>query len=737
MLCHQQQGYKLGDVRGGISVSIPMAPFLAAAQDKMRALGLSLITIWLFGVVGIGWGYRRWKVTDAQRRAADEAFNRSQIHFRAVVDSSLDCVVTMDVEGRIIEFNPAAEQVFGYRREEVIGRLLSEIIIPPRLRDQHAAGMERYLQSRQPTVLNKRLELTAVRRDGTEFPVEVTISESIDTQGQLFFTGNLRDITERQRADAALREAKAAAEQANQAKSDFLANMSHEIRTPMSGVIGMTDVLLNSGLTSEQIKMVGLIRDSAHAQLGVLNDILDFSKIEAGKMDMSIEPFSLRDVIDKVCVGFSELARRNAVTLRQEVDERVPKALEGDAMRVRQIVANLTSNAIKFSGGAGRAGEVTVSARLGGEVDGKNWVELSVRDNGIGMDEETRQRLFAPFTQADSSTTRKFGGTGLGLAISRRLVEMMGGSIGLTSALNVGSTFTVRLPFAPADEARLASLVEAPEGKLEAAQLPSREEAIRQGRLILVAEDNDVNQEVIRQQLAMLGLLCDVAGDGREAYALWLQGSYGLLISDIHMPLMDGYQLAHAIRVEEEKRGSGRLPIIALTANVVKGEDERCRAAGMDAYLSKPIALMKLKAGLDRWLPASASEPAAVSVEAAPVPAPVCEELPLYDPAALQNTIGDNPAMHRRLYAKFLPNAQEKTELLRAAVAAGDTAAVGQIAHALKSSSRAIGAMRLGACFERLERAGKAGDLALIQSLLPDFEPVYAASIADISGRLS
>ena len=392
----------------------------------------------------------------------------------------------------------------------------------------------------------------------------------------------------------------------SQAKSTFLASMSHEIRTPMNGVISMVDVLLNTPLSDEQRKMVDVIRDSAHAQLAILNDILDFSKIEADKLDLSLEPFSLAEVIEKTCAPLSGMARKKGVKLSQAMDPAIPPALEGDTLRVRQILSNLVSNAIKFSSGLDRPGQVSVDTRLEGEADGKVRIVLSVRDNGIGMDEATMARVFNPFAQADASTTRKYGGTGLGLVISTRLAEAMGGEIRAESTPDVGSTFSVRLPFPRARAAQLAAAEGAASMQAQVVQvrLPDRDEAIRLGRLILVAEDNEINQSVVRHQLAKLGYQCDIAADGRKAFEKWMSGAYGLLLTDIHMPYMDGYQLAQAIRAEEAKRVTGHLPILALSADVLNGEAERCEAAGMDGYMAKPISLVCLNEELSNRLPA-------------------------------------------------------------------------------------------------------------------------------------
>ncbi|MCB1768207.1 MAG: PAS domain S-box protein, partial [Candidatus Competibacteraceae bacterium] len=668
LTCHRHQNYRIGDLRGGISVTVPLKLFHAATEDSLLKQGMGYIVIWLLGATGISFGYRNWRHNAALRQKADDELRISRAHYRAIVESALDCIISIDLSGHIIDFNPTAEAVFGYRREDVIGQKLSEVVIPPPLRAQHEAALACYRQGGAGKVLNQRLELMAVRRDGTELPMELSITESRDSTGQPFFTGYLRDITTRKQAEQALVQAKRAAEEASIAKSTFLANMSHEIRTPMSGVIGMSEVLLNTPLTDEQHKMAQIIHDSAQTQLGLLNDILDFSKIEAGKLDFSIEPFALPDLVEKTCATLKGHAQQKGVMLRHNVDLHIPRALEGDALRVHQILSNFITNAIKFSSGLERLGEVEVSARQVAEEGNLIRVELAVRDNGIGMDAATLARVFHPFAQADASTTRKYGGTGLGLVISRRLAEAMGGEIRVDSTPGVGSTFTARLPFPRADEAPRSAFTNVEE-LVPHVTIPGRAEAIAQGQLILVAEDNAINQELIQQQLGLLGYRCDIAPDGREAFSQWQTGDYALVLSDIHMPQMDGYQLAQAIRRKEAQWGHGHIPILALTANVLQGEAERCRAADMDGYLAKPAPLSQLREQLVHWLPVAANSSTLGQTAEMPARAEALEEggeLPVFDPAALTRMVGDKPVIHRRLIEKFLANAQAQAERLRA-----------------------------------------------------------------------
>ncbi|MDI1286368.1 MAG: PAS-domain containing protein [Reyranella sp.] len=556
--------------------------------------------------------------------------------------------------------------------------------------------------------------LAARRTPGT--PIEtllstgrwVLIGERRTAEGGL--AGVYSDITDLKIREADLERARLEAEAANQAKSTFLATMSHEIRTPMNGVLGMMEVLEAEGVDEGQARTVATMRESAQALLRIIDDLLDFSKIEAGALELEDTPFSLTGLVESAIATFRPQAERKGLSLVAAVAPGSTDALVGDPTRVRQILFNLLGNALKFTDRGG----AMIRARTEPLGEGGTRVVLSVSDTGIGMNEVQQHRLFLPFSQADSSTTRRFGGTGLGLSIVRRLAQLMGGDVSVESSPGGGSTFTATLQLmaAPAGSP-LVGLPPIDRPFETAATAPPPNLA---GNRVLVVDDHPINRDVLVRQLRALGVVADSAADGLAGLQAWSGGAYDIVFADVHMPQMDGFEMTAEIRRLETAMGRPHTPIVAVTANALAGEDERCRAAGMDGYLSKPVSLARLRATLQRW------------------PRSAAAAQPAIDRSVLDPWIADDEAARRDLLRKFATTAIDSRRDIEAAMTAGDLPALAAAAHRLKGSALAVGAHALGAAAETLERTAKAGDRAACQDSLGPLAVEVERARAEIDG---
>jgi|GEM_PF-738151 len=779
--------------------------------------------------------------------ARESALSDSERRLRAILEQSPVGVSIGRSDGRVAFANARAAELAGVAPEEFIGSQ-NTLALPGATVHRHRSGRtapnaESVSGDDGPSgdgdVVARDVEVAVDRPDGSRVWALQTLQRTA-FEGQPAVLAWSYDITERKRAEEALRAAKEQAEVAARSKSEFLATMSHEIRTPMNGVLGMLELAALTTLDAEQRTLVTTMRDSATSLLRIIDDILDLSKIEAGKLDLEDQDLQPAELLEGVADLLAPQAHQKALALICDIDASAPPLVRGDSGRLRQILFNLTGNAIKFTD-RGRV-ILRVSATPLDAVEGDDGaprvcLRFAVEDSGIGIGPDGQARLFQPFSQADSSTTRRFGGTGLGLAICARLVEMMGGKIGVESAPGQGSTFwfTVALPTVPAavaadaaplrglsvlvvdtdpvqrgvlarylahSGAEVAEADSAPDAAgrlvrpgldllvttvslierigpmtgvrgpalprllvgdasvstapangwatsgggltqpvhraaliqtalaltgrggtaaaaaaalrsstpLGAVPMDAASGALAGDGVILVAEDHPTNQQVVLRQLRRLGFQAELAEDGVEALAAWRRGAFRLLITDCHMPRMDGYELARSIRAAEAAAGGGRrLPIVAMTANALSGEMERCVAAGMDDYLAKPVTLTQLASALNRWLVAAPppAEPAVTeppAVEPPPVP-PIPPDVLVLDLDHLRETFGSLDGGTLDMMDYFLETTRPTLDQALAALASGQMEDARAAAHSVAGAARTAGAKRLAIHCTAMERA--------------------------------
>ena len=637
----------------------PAVVSVTALRDALGAI---------IGYLLIGTDNTARKLVEEEQKKSDQRLRDQQFYTRSLIESNIDALMTTDPSGIITDVNKQTEALTGCTRDELIGAPFKDCFTDP---ERAEAAIKRVLSEKSVT----DYELTARARDGKQTVVSYNATTFYDRNRKLqgVFAA-ARDVTERKRVEAELQQAKAAAESASRTKSDFLASMSHEIRTPMNAIMGIADLLAKTSLSPEQDKFVQIFRRSGDNLLNLINDILDLSKVEASQLDLERTGFSLTDHLEKVIEMVAPKADEKGLTLVCEIAPSVSNDLVGDPTRLRQVLLNLLGNAIKFTETGG------VSLKVEPDLDSSvpTALRFSVTDTGIGIAEDKLARVFERFTQADSSTTRRFGGSGLGLTISKRLVELMGGRIWVESKVDKGSKFAFAVPF----EVWAAGVrpVTAPVGAGSEAALP----ALR----ILMAEDSADNCTITLAYLEGTPYQINVAETGAVACQLFMAGHYDLVLMDRQMPVMDGLTATRTIREWERTQGRAPTPIIALTASALKGDREMCLAAGCTAYLTKPIKQDVLLQAIKDYSKVALLPPVEALVRRT---------------TAAQKLAARTPA--------YLENCRQNVIAIQNALDRADFEAVSILAHNMRGSGGGFGLQRITDLGAAIEQAADNADL--------------------------
>ncbi|HEV7499075.1 MAG TPA: PAS domain S-box protein, partial [Vicinamibacteria bacterium] len=640
-------------------------------------------------------GYQAVARDITRRKRAEEAVERERRQLRDVVAHAPVAMAILDGEGTLLAHS-----------EEWLGLWkLAAVSLPARRHGDAlpSAFAEALARGRKGPVVSGEDQLVE-RPDGSAVYIRWTVHPWRGPAGEVAGV-----VAVAQDIDVLVR-ARQAAQETSRVKSEFLANVSHELRTPLNGVLGMARLLLDTSLDATQKEYAEIIRRSGRELLGVVDAILDFARAEAGRLELEEGPVEPRAIVEEALAAVAADAATKGLHVTSLVAEEVPRQLRGDGPRLRQVLGSLLANAVKFT----PAGTVVVRAGVVRGAPDSALLRFEVTDTGIGIDTATQARLFQPFVQGDGSAARRYGGAGLGLALGRRIVSAMGGQIGVRSSPGQGSTFWFTVRLSPASDGSGAAV----------------SSDARRGLRVLVVEDNTVNQKVAVAMIESLGYAAEAVGNGLEAVEACSRQSYDAILMDCQMPHMDGFKATAFIR---EREGLSRhTPIVALTASVTAEDRQRCLAAGMDDYLSKPVPREALATALRKWIP-TAGTPPPVEHAATPSALPTSHPLRVLEAHAGPRALGE-------IIDVFLQTIPRRLDDLRQAHARGDADAIRAVAHSLKGASAQIGARGMADICVQVEAVVRSGDVSALSDLLTELEADYAvvsASLRDERRRVA